>query len=72
MSRCTRSDFKEPTRSSTRHQQFGIPLPTALALLTDLHGDIVLDAPVVVDHGTTQVHVGAAVRARSRARSWAP
>jgi hypothetical protein len=49
------------------HQQFGIPLSTALALLTDLHGDIVLDVPVVVDHGTTQGDFGAVVRSALKA-----
>jgi len=30
-------------------QQFGIPLPLALALLRDIHGNIVLDLPIEVD-----------------------
>jgi hypothetical protein len=36
-------------------QQFGVPLSTALALLTDLHGDIHLDVPVTIDKGAAKV-----------------
>ena len=31
-------------------------------VLTDLHGDISLDVPVIVDHGATTVDVGAVMR----------
>jgi len=42
-------------------RNFGIPLSTALALLTDLHGDIQLDVPVQVDKGAAKVDLAAVV-----------
>ncbi len=42
-------------------QQFGVSLSTALALLTDLEGDIHLDVPVTVDESGTQIDFGAVI-----------
>lgn len=48
-------------------QQFGIPLSTALALLTDLEGDIHLDVPVRIEPGGAQVDVVAVVASALKA-----
>jgi outer membrane protein OmpA-like peptidoglycan-associated protein len=42
-------------------QQFGIPLSLALALLTDLEGNITLDVPVTGDRRGTSVGIGSLV-----------
>jgi len=42
-------------------QQFGVPLELALALLTDVSGDIVLDVPVTQDESGTTLGLGTIV-----------
>jgi hypothetical protein len=42
-------------------QQFGVPLSLALALLTDLQGNIALDIPVTGDRSGTKVGLGSIV-----------
>ncbi len=42
-------------------QQFGIPLTMAIALMSDLNGDIKLDVPVLVDEKGATVGVGTVV-----------
>jgi hypothetical protein len=47
-------------------QEYGIPLTTALALLTDLHGDVHIDVPVVIDKGVSRVDLGSVIASALR------